>query len=298
LGFATTSHELFQGVLLILQAFGITPTCREISSKKSTVPAQAMRITKYQDLENIRCNIGGLPKLETALQLYHHANKKSTTLVDYGSFKTAFVRCIEESDYSGVVYNMEVEGTHTFVSSYGIVTHNCLPSNSYYLISEGVKSGNIPYLIRMAREINDRMPDHAVELVSEALNEAGKTIKGSKIAVLGVAYKPNIKDVQLTPVERVVSRLKEMGARVEIYDPMFKGERVFGLRAKPSLEAAVRGADCLVIGTAHDEFRHLDLADISRLVRMRAGFVDARNLVSPAAVIKAGFAYRGVGRRV
>ena len=173
----------------------------------------------------------------------------------------------------------------------------CLPSNSYYLISEAIKAGNIPYLIRMAREINDRMPDHAVELIEEALNEAGKTVKGSKVVMLGVAYKPNIKDVQLTPVERVITRLRDMGARLEIYDPMFKGEEVFGLRTRSSLEAAVRGADCIVIGTAHDEFKHLDLGELAKLVNARAGFVDARNVVSPESVVKAGFAFKGVGRR-
>lgn len=189
---------------------------------------------------------------------------------------------------------------HNFMPHYpGIgVGGPCLPSNSYYLISEGVKSGNIPYLIRMAREINDRMPDHAVELVAEALNEAGKTVKGSKVAVLGVAYKPNIKDIQQTPVERVVTRLKDMGAHVEIYDPMFKGEEVFGIRTRPSVESAVEGADCLVVGTAHDEFKRLDLNELSKLARMRAGFVDARNLFSPVAATRAGFAFRGVGRRL
>ena len=173
----------------------------------------------------------------------------------------------------------------------------CLPANSYYLISEGIKTGNIPYLIRMAREINDRMPDHAVELIEEALNEVGKTIRGSKIVMMGVAYKPNIKDVQLTPVERAITRLSAMGAKVEVYDPMFKGEEVFGLKGKASLEAAAKGADCLVIGTAHDEFKHLDLKALSKLVSAKAAFVDARNVVSPAAVLKAGFAFRGVGRR-
>jgi nucleotide sugar dehydrogenase len=172
-----------------------------------------------------------------------------------------------------------------------------LPANSYYLISEGIKAGNIPYLIRMAREINDRMPDHAVELIEEALNEAGKTVKGSKIVMMGVAYKPNIKDVQLSPVERAIIRLRAMGARVEIYDPMFKGEEVLGLKGRATLEAAARGADCFVIGTAHDEFRHLDLDELSRLARMKAAFVDARNVVSPIAVLNAGFAFRGVGRR-
>ena len=172
-----------------------------------------------------------------------------------------------------------------------------MPANSYYLISEGIKAGNIPYLIRMAREINDRMPDHAVELVEEALNEAGKTVRGSKIVMMGVAYKPNIKDVQLSPVERAISRLRAMGARVEIYDPMFRGEEVFGLRGKSTLEAAARGADCFVVGTAHDEFKHLDLEELSKLAKMKAALVDARNVFSPEAVRKAGFTFRGVGRR-
>jgi nucleotide sugar dehydrogenase len=172
----------------------------------------------------------------------------------------------------------------------------CLPANSYYLISEALKTGNIPYLIRMAREINDRMPDHTVELIEEALNEAGKTINGSKVALLGVAYKPNIKDVQLTPVERVVTKLVGMGARVDVYDPMYKGEEVLGLKGKLTLEGAVKGTDCIVIGTAHDEFKHLDMGELSELARMPAAFVDGRNVAMPSVVSKAGFAYRGVGR--
>ena len=173
----------------------------------------------------------------------------------------------------------------------------CLPSNSYYLISEGIKAGNIPYIIRLAREINDRMPDHVVELVGEALNDRKKTIKGSRIAILGIAYKPNVKDVQLTPIERVVSRLTEMGAEVQIYDPMFKGEEVFGLPVCVKLESAVRNADCIVVGTAHDEFKHLDLQNLSRVARRRAAFVDARNVVTAATAVRAGFAFRGVGRK-
>jgi len=172
----------------------------------------------------------------------------------------------------------------------------CLPSNSYYLISEGVRAGNIPYLIRMAREINDRMPDHVVELTSEALNEAGKTVRGSRIAVLGVAYKPNIKDVQLTPLRRVIERLQEMGATVELYDPMYRGESVLGLQGSTSLEKAVRKADCIVLGTAHSEFRNLDLSHLSVLASKRAALVDARNMVSPKEAKQHGFAYRGVGR--
>jgi len=173
----------------------------------------------------------------------------------------------------------------------------CLPSNSYYLIVEGLKAGNIPYLIRLAREINDRMPDHVVELVSEALNDVGKTVRGSKVAVLGVAYKPGVKDIQLSPVERVVGRLASMGASISLYDPMFIGENVFGIPVCRSLEEASRDADCVVVGTAHKEFETLDLRRLAKSTSKKAAFVDARNVADPKEAAGLGFSYRGVGRK-
>jgi nucleotide sugar dehydrogenase len=173
----------------------------------------------------------------------------------------------------------------------------CLPQNSYYLIVEGVKVGNIPYLVRMAREINDRMPEHVVTLVTEALNEVGKNVKGSKIAVLGVTYKPDLHDLQLTPMEKVVHKLVDMGGIISIYDPIFKGEKVFGIKVTGTLEKAVKGADCIVIGTAHKEFCTLDLAAVWQICRKPAALVDARHAIQPKVAKKCGFAFRGVGRR-
>ncbi|MEM3641440.1 MAG: nucleotide sugar dehydrogenase, partial [Candidatus Bathyarchaeia archaeon] len=173
----------------------------------------------------------------------------------------------------------------------------CLPQNSYYLIVEGVKVGNIPYLIRMAREINDRMPEHVVSLVAEALNDVGKTVKRSRIGVLGVAYKPNVRDLQLTPMEKVVSKLMDMGGTVSIYDPMFRGEKVFGVKVTNALEDAVKDADCIVIGIAHKEFHSLDLKALCQICRKPAALVDAQHIIEPEIAKKYGFAYRGVGRR-
>ena len=102
----------------------------------------------------------------------------------------------------------------------------CLPANAYYIINEGLKVGYIPHLVRMAREINDRMPDHVVTLVTEALNKIGKVVSKSKIAILGVSYKPNVHDLQMTPFKNVFNGLRLMGASVTIFDPMFKGETV------------------------------------------------------------------------
>ena len=187
---------------------------------------------------------------------------------------------------------------YNFVPHYpgGGVGGPCLPSNSYYLITEGLRAGNIPYIVRLAREINDRMPEHVVELVGEAMNEVGKTIRGSKVAVLGVAYKPNIKDTQLTPVARVCQRLVQMGGIIEVYDPMFAGEKALGYDVKGSLREAVTGADCIVIGTAHREFKDIDLKELASLVNGPAALVDSRNVVEPVAAAEAGFSYKGVGR--
>jgi nucleotide sugar dehydrogenase len=174
----------------------------------------------------------------------------------------------------------------------------CLPANAYYIIDEGLKVGYIPHLIRMAREINDRMPDHVVTLVTEALNNVGKVVSKSKIALLGVSYKAGVHDLQMTPFERVHNELKTMGASMSIYDPMFKGEEVFGTVVAKNLKDAINKADCIVIGTAHKEFRDLDLTKVAEVCRIPVALVDTQNLISPEVAKKKGFSYLGVGRRI
>ena len=172
----------------------------------------------------------------------------------------------------------------------------CLPSNSYYLISESIRVGNIPYLVRMAREINDRMPEHVVALVMEAMNEAGKVVKGSRITILGLSYKPNIRDLQLSPMEKVCAKLKDMGAGLKLFDPYYRGEMVFGNMVEASLEKAVSGSDCILVGTAHREIRSLDVKMLARLSNMPAAIVDTSQAINPDEARRAGLVYRGVGR--
>jgi nucleotide sugar dehydrogenase len=173
----------------------------------------------------------------------------------------------------------------------------CLPANAYYIIDEGLKVGYIPHMIRMAREINDRMPDHVVTLTTEALNTVGKVVSRSKIALLGVAYKAGVHDLQMTPLERVHNELKTMGASVSVYDPMFKGEEVFGTVVAQTLKEAIDKADAIVIGTAHREFRDLNLVRVTEACRMPVALVDTKNLISPEAAKRKGISYLGVGRR-
>jgi len=171
----------------------------------------------------------------------------------------------------------------------------CLPVNSYFLIEEGKKVGYIPRLVQMAREINDKMPEHVVTLVTEALEDVGKVIRGSKIAILGVSYKPNIHDLRMTPIVHICNRLMSMGASIAIYDPLFKGETVFGLDASRTLNEAVNAADCILIGTPHKEFRNLDLGALANISNMPTALVDASRVITPDQAKEHGFLYKGIG---
>jgi nucleotide sugar dehydrogenase len=172
----------------------------------------------------------------------------------------------------------------------------CIPSNPYYLIREAQRVGYIPHLIRMAREVNDRMPSHVVELVMEALNEIGKTVNGSRIALLGVSYKPDISDVQLSSVGPIIRSLRHLGADLRGYDPYFPNQTVLDLRLESSIDSAVKGADAAVLCTAHKEFRKLDFRKLSGLMSSPGAFIDARGVVDKSTVTRSGLVFRGVGR--
>lgn len=285
----------------------------------ASCPERADPGKMLQDLNVVPRIVGGINEKSTTVVAGLYETALGTKVVSVSSPKTANAVKLTENLFRDVNIALAnefailyeklgidaIEVINACATKYNFIPHYpgpgvggpCLPQNPYYLIVEGVKVGNIPYLIRFAREINDRMPEHVVMLVTEALNDVGKTVRGSKIAILGVAYKPNVHDLQLTPVAKVINRLREMGASVTIYDPMFRSEEVFGFRVAETVAETVKGADCVVIGTAHKEFQNLDLATISRLSKAPAAFVDSRHVVDPAAVKRSGFAFRGVGRR-
>jgi nucleotide sugar dehydrogenase len=172
----------------------------------------------------------------------------------------------------------------------------CLPANAYYIIDEGLKVGYIPLLIRLAREINDRMPDHVITLVTEALNNAGKVVSKSRITLLGVSYKSGIHDLQMSPLKHIVNVLKTMGASMSLYDPLFKGEKVFGIKVAKNLNEALHKSDCIIIGTADKEFRNMDLNKVAQICKNPTALVDACNIITPEAAEEHGFVYKGIGR--
>ncbi len=167
----------------------------------------------------------------------------------------------------------------------------CLTKDPYMLASTAPDFWGTE-LIRIARRINDYMPTHTVNIVEKALADAGLSVTGAKIAVLGAAYKGGVDDTRESPAKYVVQKLLEKGADVVVYDPYTP--ETFGARPAKTLEEAAENADALVIVTDHPEFKKLDLVTLAALMRHRI-IIDGRRAVEPHAAAAHGFTYYAVG---
>ena len=172
---------------------------------------------------------------------------------------------------------------------------HCLPVDPYYLVHKAQELGYHSQVITAGRAINDYMPLHIFQLIVDALNEKRRAVNQSKIAVLGLSYKENVGDHRESPTVVVIEQLKKMGALVYLVDPYIKSG-VLRQYATPEASAygALVDADVLLLMTAHQDFRALDLSRIKADMRT-AIIVDGRRFFDLETVRKMGFVYRGVG---
>jgi len=172
---------------------------------------------------------------------------------------------------------------------------HCLPVDPYYLVQKAAEVGYHAQMITSGRAINDSMPFHVLNLIVDALNEQGRAVNGSKIAVLGLTYKENVGDYRESPSAVLIGELTKKGADVHVVDPYVE-ERVLREFAAPEETAyqALPEADVLVLMTAHNDFRGLNLSKIKEMMRTPL-IVDGRRVFDPDAMRQLGFVYKGVG---
>lgn len=167
---------------------------------------------------------------------------------------------------------------------------HCIPVDPYYLIEYAKKSDFSHDFLLLARKINNRMPKFTVERIIEGLNEKGIAIKGTRIAVLGLAYKPNVDDCRESPSIKIIKYLREYGAKVVTFDPF-----VLKKSSTESLDEAIHKAKAIVLVTGHNLF----IKKITPELLIEHGVcvvVDGRNCLLKEEFIKAGIIYKGIGR--
>jgi len=172
----------------------------------------------------------------------------------------------------------------------------CLPINSYQLLNTARRVGVKLNLIEFGRKINETMPDHVVELTSDAFKEYNKSLENSHILILGVSYKPNVKDIQLSPAKYIIEKFQNLGVNVYIYDPFFSSTKVFGIKVEDNLESILPKMDGVVIVTGHEEFKKIA---ISLFTKMKSPIlIDTRGIIDPILAKKEKIIFRGLGRGV
>jgi UDP-N-acetyl-D-glucosamine dehydrogenase len=167
-------------------------------------------------------------------------------------------------------------GFQAFYPGPGLGGH-CIPIDPFYLSWLARKYGQSTRFIELAGEINHSMPEYVIQRLAEALNDVSKPIRGSKIGVLGVAYKKDVDDPRESPSFRLMELLLAAGAQVSYNDPhipelpSMRHYDVPGMTSQPLTPEWVSSQDCILIATDHSVYDYSSIVEHARLV------VDSRN---------------------
>ncbi|MDP9302157.1 MAG: nucleotide sugar dehydrogenase [Actinomycetota bacterium] len=242
---------------------GITPTCRELAAAfYGRIAGEIVRAASPREAEMAKLIENTFRQVNIALvnELAMHARDLGVDIwesIDLASTKPF--------------------GYMPFWPGPGVGGHCIAIDPSYLSWRVGQKVGYGVDFIEHANEVNRKMPRYVVSRIGEALNEVGKPVKGSRILVLGVAYKAGVNDDRESPSLEVLELLKEKGAQVSYHDP-FVGEAVIGgerLRSVPLSDMLIEEQDVVAILTAHSGIDHRRVVDIASLV------FDARGVTKP-----------------
>jgi UDPglucose 6-dehydrogenase/UDP-N-acetyl-D-galactosamine dehydrogenase len=195
---------------------------------------------------------------------------------------------------------LETAGTKWNFHKYspGLVGGHCIPVDPYYLVYKAKEFGYHPQVILSGRAINDYMPKHIAEMAVKALNEVGKVLKGSRVLIMGLAYKENVPDLRESPAKEIIKELKEFGIEVVGFDPTLDAgtlEEEFNIKVFKNLNEVKKvKSDCVVLAVAHLPFYTLSLNDLKEMQNSNPILIDVRGMFDAEEAKKVGFCYRSL----
>jgi len=209
----------------------------------------------------------------------------------------AFVNELAKSfDQMNINVKNVIDGAATkpfaFMAHYpgrGVGGH-CIPVDPYYLIERAKESGFDHKFLRVAREINNSMPNYTVELMQDLLNGAGLAMKGTAVGVMGLSYKANVDDLRESPAIKIISELKKKGAKIVRYDPY-----ILKLSDVKNLKTFLQKSQAIILVTNHKEFMEIDPKEFKK--NKIVAIVDGMNALPAEKIKKLGIKYHGIGRK-
>ncbi|OIO34677.1 MAG: hypothetical protein AUJ70_00490 [Candidatus Omnitrophica bacterium CG1_02_40_15] len=272
------SPILFHQVVFLLQSLGIMPTFKAREG--------LINISGLENIMKLRGLLAG--KKDEKIDLYIK-NKirapKSKIFKSYDGFVTSRIKSIDRINLKKV-YSLEVEDTNTFVSSYGIISHNCIPLDPLYLSWKARQHGFEARFIELADEINSFMPHYVVDKITNILNEKKKPLKGSNILIIGITYKKDINDIRESPALEIIDSLIKKDAYVHCYDPLVSGFELDGGKKITTVKLTkdiISSSDLVVIITDHSDVDYKLIVDSAKLIfdtrNVLKDFKNSKNIV-------------------
>jgi UDPglucose 6-dehydrogenase len=297
LEWGTVSAELADGVTRLLGMMGIAGRLKVGRVSKSTRDTYWVTVSGADQVERLLSFVKESDRQAVLDSLSRQKKRIASTGFREGR-GAAWVRVVEceRVDFEGWVYSVEVPETETLVTTAGIVAHNCFPKDVQALARTMKTLGVDGSILQAVEDLNAGQKRTLFERLMERI---GADLQGRRIAVWGLAFKPNTDDMREAPSIVTIDGLLEEGARVSAHDPvaMEEARRHFGDRIEyaPTNYDALDGAEALVIHTEWLPYRNPDFP------RMKAAManpliLDGRNLYDPAEVAKHGFEYHSIGR--
>lgn len=224
-------------------------------------------------------NIFALSSIEAAEMVKIYENSLRAVNIAFAN-EMAIVMQNMRLDAKEIIQGVKTKpfGLDLCFPSCGVGGH-CIPVDPFYLIDESLKRGFDPSFLRTAMRVNGYMPAYTVSLLMHALNEAGRSVKGTKVGVLGVAYKKNVEDVRESPALEIVKRVKSLGADLKVYDPFIP-------EYTNATAEEVLACDAVLLLTDHSEFLTYDFSKIPVVI-------DGKNVLEKT---KMSGVYKGIGR--
>ncbi len=298
LEYGTVSRELADGMLRLLAGVGIVARQKIGRVAKSTVDTYWFVVSGAEQVEAALEFVA--PHRRKAVQESIARQARRIAPTGYRRREgAAWVRVTstKRRRFRGFVYSLEAPPSHTFVTTGGLVTHNCFPKDLVALVATAQAAGTPLHVVEAADRANRAQWRLLERRVREMLGE----LSGRSVAVWGLSFKPNTDDIRHAPALVLIDALLDAGAVVSAHDP------VAIPKVRPRYEGRVRfdadpyvvaqGAEALVVATEWPEYRGLDPARLHAAMKEPRAVVDGRNVWAGQGMAAKGFAYAGVGVR-
>ena len=273
--FFTSSHKLFQQLIILLHDFEIIPTFKKRK--------YSLSVFGYKQLEFFRDIFEG--KKKEIILRYLESNKnrpRNKTFQRQGNFATVKIKDISFMEKDGVVYSLETDKPHSFVTSYGIAVHNCIPKDPLYLYWKARHYGFRSRFIKLASDVISRMPEYVADRVISLVKKESAKLNKIKVLVIGVTYKKDIKDLRKSPSLDIIDILQKRGVIVSYYDPLIPYLKLnhFNLRSINLKKEGLNKFDCVIIATDHSAVDYGFILNKAKLI------FDTRNVFNGTGIGK------------